>query len=127
MKIQIANSVTGEVVECRTDFFGMVFSPSFVMKKIRGQIREWMKAGLKINDFEVLYAPTFEMKKYIREYAWGLMKNECDVCHAPKLNKELNWCEDSAGVCIMVICADGCPTHKKSHNDWMWEIGENCK
>jgi hypothetical protein len=97
MKLQVANKQTGEVIEanCKTG-----------IKCIQGYIREWMKDGLSIHDFQVIHASEPKLQNYIQEYAWGWMISKCDICDIPAYNKDMVWVNDYADVCIMASCED---------------------
>lgn len=100
MEITIANRQTGAVIQahCKDG-----------ISQLRGVIRDWMKNdGLSMNDFRILSYSHYKLADYIRGYAWEHEINECDVCAAPQLNKDLEWVHDNHEVCIMAVCRAGC-------------------
>jgi hypothetical protein len=98
MLLTIANRVTGEVVETDT---------VKGLNQMRGVIRDWMRNnGLSLNDFRILASSDYKLSAFIRDYAWQHAINECDICKAPVLNRDLKFLDDSEGVCLMVACED---------------------
>lgn len=69
MFVQIANSVTGEVIEVRTDFYGKEFNPSLVAKIVRGYIRKWIKHDfVDSSDIHIVKSSCEELTDYFRWY-----------------------------------------------------------
>lgn len=104
MHIMIANELTGEVVEFRSDL-GL---NSLGLKAIRGHVRQWMSNGLNIHQFNVLKWSDYRLWQYIREYAYEQSFSTCDCCGTKKKNSELQFVEDAYEVCLAIVCKGDC-------------------
>jgi hypothetical protein len=105
MQIMMANEVTGEVIEWKSEYG---WKDSVGLGAIRGYIRNWMKGGLNIHQFSILKVSSEPLRRYVQQYAWEHMLTKCDVCQTPRKNSELAWLDDLEGVCLMAICKGKC-------------------
>lgn len=102
MQIMIANGITGEVIEWRSE---LGWKDSTGLKSIRGVIRQWMSHGLKYSDFIVLkWGNDNRLWQYLREYAWEKHLVTCDICDVVQPAENINIIEDSHEVCLAVVC-----------------------
>lgn len=97
MEIMIANKLTGEVVAayCKDG-----------IRAIRGYIRQWMKDGLQLEDFDILKFSSNSMFYHIRSYAWSKVITTCDVCNKYYKREEMELVCDSEDVCLVVLCGN---------------------
>lgn len=95
MNAMIANNVTGEVFST----YGKVG-----IKELRGVIRQWMKDGLNIHDFDVLEWSSIPIYRHLREYAWNKSQHPCDVCDKVITCEETIWLSDKHDVCLVALC-----------------------
>jgi hypothetical protein len=110
MNIQMANMITGEVVEWRQE--NPKWSNALGLKHIRGYIRMWAKAGLHSYDLKILKSSSSQLWNHLMDYMYDHQLMSCDICDKEQRAMDLDIVEDNEGVCMAIVCKGGCENHK---------------
>jgi hypothetical protein len=100
-KFMVANMITGECVS------------SDLVKPLVGELKRWVKEGLHEGALMFPVEMDKKVRKYFRKVVNENRVTKCDLCGCEKKVKDLQFMNDSEGVCHVVYCYEDCVGGKR--------------